>query len=1279
MIEITPLYAQGQPVIELTASETGGAVAARVAAQEARNAAAAAQANREQAESESSAAAVSASTAAAQASIATTKAGEADSSAAAAAASAGTADSKAGLAAAFANDASQFSNAAMLAAVEASESASAAAASQQDIHANWQDKLDAAAAHASTAMTQAGIATEKADVSITQAGLATTAKTAAEAARDAAQLSAGVYATIAAGLAATTSGKYFSVPSSSSYEHLILYQNNAGAALEVKRYPSSAMLTTPPWVGKTSAWPDPFFRKLSAISDVTNFLGKNRWWGGTTGFSLVTNSVYSGKALRRAAENNASPLNGPALYFSEVGAVAGDSVTIRMAFVGTAAVSVYSRQRDAAGVYVSNQVLHANTGALDATTPTIVTLNVVMVANAVTVEFYFAHASNTTSYDIVAIWGGKGAADTVPPTPAELPEVQSWDSVQARLTAINASVATTAGAAVSGVTMPMAAQINLNATYAEPRLRNVLKAASAAMIHGSYTSDKAFNSTFSGWDCPFIYNGTKFNVARVYVCIEATADVTFTISSSTRVVLASTTRKLYKSGWYFIPFEKTFNGSDTTNNVYYLGFTAKNAARMLQPIGSWPATKPDLGVYGVYYTTTASNGSWVLVSGSSAAYPSVFELHDIANASTEITITDDISSAKIEEVTALDVKRAVYGVVDVSNVIQYDTKTTVQTGTAAGSVRSDPFAGWGATYNREAGKSFNMVRLPSSQRSINAADATQKWATVVLEVRSGGPTGDILATSTVKVDPELNTLTNVEFLLKDPVTRSVITLSDANLPATYSIVFIAYNASGTKAVAGDPKGAMSHFAGSSYYITRTSATWSTYSGNPSLVFDTFLLTNPAIVDSYAIKPSNVPAANTARATELIAADSVYAVNGIESPLYFDNITLTRASEFHWDVTCSVGQQQQERFVVTSGTEGTYSLTVAATDPVTNTQSASKTLTLKMAASTAGTGLTKSVLVIGDSLVNAGTITQTLLNWSDTDTMKATLLGTRGSALNRHEGRGGWTVNDYATAGRTYYSFAVSGVVTPPAINSTKYSNNGAVYTVQEATLSGGAGTLVMSVDSGGAPTPSGTLTKTSGTGDASITFSASQAVSGNPFWFSGAVNFGQYLTNNGYTAPDWVLIALGINDVFGQTTDSGAISTADVAFAKLDALIASIKAAGASTKVGLMIPTLPAASQDAFGANYTTGQTNWRNRRNVLLWGKQLITKYSGQEASRVYVVPSNVALDTVNNYPRSAAAPVNARNSAITVQRQSNGVHPDTSGYQQIGDAVWAFLKYHT
>ncbi|MBN3864665.1 hypothetical protein HCU66_20750 [Pseudomonas frederiksbergensis] len=62
-------------------------------------------------------------------------------------------------------------------------------------------------------------------------------------AADAAQLSAGVYQTIASGLLATAHDRYFSVPSPESDEFLILYRNNAGVEVEVKRYSSAAAIT----------------------------------------------------------------------------------------------------------------------------------------------------------------------------------------------------------------------------------------------------------------------------------------------------------------------------------------------------------------------------------------------------------------------------------------------------------------------------------------------------------------------------------------------------------------------------------------------------------------------------------------------------------------------------------------------------------------------------------------------------------------------------------------------------------------------------------------------------------------------------------------------------------------------------------------------------------------------------------------------------------------------------------------------------------------------------
>lgn len=62
----------------------------------------------------------------------------------------------------------------------------------------------------------------------------------AEAARDAAQLAAGSYADAAAGIAATASGDYFTVPDPAAPEtFLVLYRNDSGAAVKVDTYPTA--------------------------------------------------------------------------------------------------------------------------------------------------------------------------------------------------------------------------------------------------------------------------------------------------------------------------------------------------------------------------------------------------------------------------------------------------------------------------------------------------------------------------------------------------------------------------------------------------------------------------------------------------------------------------------------------------------------------------------------------------------------------------------------------------------------------------------------------------------------------------------------------------------------------------------------------------------------------------------------------------------------------------------------------------------------------------------
>lgn len=111
-----------------------------------------------------------------------------------------------------------------------------------DYEATAQAAATTATAQASSATASATSASNSAATAASASSASTVAKVAAEAARDAAQLSAGVYVSTAAGLAAVAEDAYFSVPSASNAEYLILYKKVSGVAVEVSRYPSARQL-----------------------------------------------------------------------------------------------------------------------------------------------------------------------------------------------------------------------------------------------------------------------------------------------------------------------------------------------------------------------------------------------------------------------------------------------------------------------------------------------------------------------------------------------------------------------------------------------------------------------------------------------------------------------------------------------------------------------------------------------------------------------------------------------------------------------------------------------------------------------------------------------------------------------------------------------------------------------------------------------------------------------------------------------------------------------------
>jgi len=350
---------------------------------------------------------------------------------------------------------------------------------------------------------------------------------------------------------------------------------------------------------------------------------------------------------------------------------------------------------------------------------------------------------------------------------------------------------------------------------------------------------------------------------------------------------------------------------------------------------------------------------------------------------------------------------------------------------------------------------------------------------------------------------------------------------------------------------------------------------------------------------------------------LILPEQIPVAVGREANIYFDNVVLVANwRNYVFNVDCAKGTQQEERwtFVPQAGDAGEYPLTLEVFDGE-NRLLASEKTTIRVVPADAGAGREVTLLIIGDSLTHASVYPEEMLNLCKAPgNPHLTLLGTHHldgtSPENRHEGYGGWTFERFVA----HYDKAG-----PEA-----HQGRGSPFVFME---------------------------------DGKPTF-----------------DFRRYVQEQcGGKTPDFVSIALGCNDTFGAT-EQNLEATVDRVLGYADKLVAGIRAAGPGTRIGLVTLVPPAASQDAFGANYQCTQTRWQYRRNQHRVVERMKERCGGREGEGLYLIPAYVDLDTVHNYP-AQEGPANARATA-RVTRQANGVHPAAEGYRQMADVIYSWMK---
>ena len=339
--------------------------------------------------------------------------------------------------------------------------------------------------------------------------------------------------------------------------------------------------------------------------------------------------------------------------------------------------------------------------------------------------------------------------------------------------------------------------------------------------------------------------------------------------------------------------------------------------------------------------------------------------------------------------------------------------------------------------------------------------------------------------------------------------------------------------------------------------------------------------------------------------KLTLPPEIYAVPGVETSIYYDNIVLTESPEsYRFTMTCDIGQAEENRWAVIPEVAdvGDHQLTVTVSDN-NGAELGQSATTLRVVPRDAGAGRAIRLLIVGDSLTHATIYSNEIarllsLPGNPSWQMLGTHKPSRAAEGVAHEGYGGWTWARFAS----HYE-----------------------------------------------PNPDGTYRKRS-----------------SPFVYLDAgekpvLDLNRYFDEecNG-ERPDFVTFLLGINDCFSADPDDPAATDAriDAMLVRADMLLTAFRKAAPNAALGICLTTPPNSRQEAFQANYGDRYRRWGWKRIQHRLVQRQIERFQNREKECLFLVPTQLNLDPVNGYP------------------PNNGVHPNETGYKQIGASIYAWLK---
>ena len=408
--------------------------------------------------------------------------------------------------------------------------------------------------------------------------------------------------------------------------------------------------------------------------------------------------------------------------------------------------------------------------------------------------------------------------------------------------------------------------------------------------------------------------------------------------------------------------------------------------------------------------------------------------------------------------------------------------------------------------------------------------------------------------------------------------------------------------------------------------------------------------------------------------ELSLPNTIYAVVGDTLQLFYRGI-IKAVNPYNYDilVRCEKGNQYPRYYeykpVASDVGDVPFSICVKDND---GNVLAEKSCNIRVV-NVPTTANSINVACFGDSLTAAGTwcseayrrIAKTGGNPIGNGLSAVKFIGAMDNNGAGYFGVGGWTWNNYITVGSQAFRFSVSGVT---AISvGAYYTNNGGSFQVIEVNITDGEGTILCT--SSTTPLSSGKLVKSSGAGDAEITYSSYVQDASNPLWDNNKMTFIPYVDKYGNGKLDIVYTLLSWNGHTPNCVDFTSIINQAKQFA--DTL--HMEYPSAKLKIlGLQVPSI----NGGMGANYGATGKSYSDTFGMVTTVLNLNKAYqdfANSEGYSDFVEFVNVSsqFDSEYNMP-SRNTYVNTRNTSITEVRGTNGVHPSTEGYMQIADVVY-------